>query len=132
MKESLKEKIKIHQFDPIIYPFKLWVVVGASIDTLKEHFCNLDNTELTYILVGTENAFVDYVINKSNSYIGAVINFETEEQLTIKNIAHESCHAAKYLFEHIGADVRPHEPFEYVVGWIADCCEQVKLNKFKE
>jgi hypothetical protein len=42
---------------------------------------------------------------------------------------HESSHAAKYLFKHIGADIKEHEPFEYVIGWVAGCCEKVKKNK---
>jgi hypothetical protein len=49
--------------------------------------------------------------------------------MTYEIVAHESSHAAKYLFDHIRAEVEPHEPFEFVVGWIAGCCEKVKNNK---
>ena len=64
-------------------------------------------------------------IKKDGGYCGTLIPFKSKKEMSMRNIAHESSHAAKQMFEHIGADVRQHEPFEYVVGWIAECCEKV-------
>ena len=37
-------------------------------------------------------------------------------------VAHEASHAAKDLFEYIGAEPSAHETFEYLLGWIVDKC----------
>lgn len=55
--------------------------------------------------------------------------FFRSKKISFELAAHEASHAAKYLFEHIGADCSIHEPFEYVIGWIAGCVETVKNYK---
>lgn len=127
----MKDKIQIHQFDPVIYPFKIWITIGITDSQLKSNFCNLDYSEISYNLSKGNYAITDDVRYKETNHIGALIDFMNKKQITMKNVSHESSHAAKLLFEYIGADMRQHEPFEYLVGWIADCCEQVRKNKFK-
>jgi len=127
----MENKIQIHQFDPVIYPFKIWITIGITDFQLKSNFCNLDYSEISYNLSKDSHAFTDDVRHKETRYVGALINFENKKQITMNNVAHEASHAAKMLFEYIGADIRQHEPFEYVIGWIADCCDQVRKNKFK-
>lgn len=39
---------------------------------------------------------------------------------------------SKGLFEHINADIENEEPFAYAVGFIAECCDEVKKRKFKK
>jgi hypothetical protein len=50
--------------------------------------------------------------------------------MTAGVMAHEASHAVKLLFEHIGGDIVPDEPFEYALEFVVNCCEKVKLNKF--
>lgn len=51
-----------------------------------------------------------------------VLNFGTDPLMTHGTIAHESTHAADFLFEAVGA--KHHfdnpEPYSYLVGWIAN------------
>lgn len=120
--------MKIHEFDPVIYPYKLWVIVDKSPKNIPSYFWDNEGNELKSIeedTAGTDGFSVN-VINKDQSRYGALIFFRSRKSMTYKLVAHEACHAAKFLFEHIDADMREHEPFEYVVGWIAECCEIVK------
>ncbi|MCK9592702.1 MAG: hypothetical protein M0Q91_11925 [Methanoregula sp.] len=127
------EEIKIHQFNPVIYPYKIWIVVSKSADIIAERFYEYNGKPIEFLNRDTGNlrAFVMTVTSKDQAYYGAIMLFRSKKSMSYELVAHESSHAAKYLFEHIGADVKEHEPFEFVVGWIADCCYQVKTGKFK-
>lgn len=124
-------RMRIHEFDPVIYPYKLWVIVDKSPKDIPSYFLDNEGNELKSIEEDTAGAdgFSLNVINKDLSHYGALIFFKNKKSMTYKLVAHEASHAAKFLFEHIEADMREHEPFEYVVGWIAECCEKVKRGK---
>ena len=123
-------KVVVHEFDPVIYPYKLWVAVSKNLDSACELFYDLD-TNKPFVFNNKDKyaAMALPSIKIKGRYYGTLIVFESKKQMSTKNIAHESSHAAKQLFEHIGANVAEHEPFEYVVGWIAECCEKVLKNK---
>lgn len=65
---------------------------------------------------------------------GILIRFRNKKAMTTSIISHEATHAALEIFDYVGAVVDPknQEPFTYLVGWIADCINQVKIGKFKE
>jgi hypothetical protein len=120
----------IHEFDTVIYPFKIWITISSNLNEITEMFFD-GETKKEFSFINTDNyeAMALPVIKKENREIGIVICFKKHKYMRVKQISHESCHAAKYLFEHIGADIDPHEPFEYVVGFIADCCDKVRRYK---
>ena len=51
-----------------------------------------------------------------------------------KDLANDAGHIAISLFDEIGsyANSQDQEPFCYLLGYIYDCLEQVKRNKFKD
>ena len=108
--------MKIHEFDPLIYPRKLWVAV--STDTFSDRFEGVSEWD------DTADAIVDCVRDKLRNLGG----------ITIANIAHESSHIAMNIFDYIGAkvDLANQETFSYLVGWVADCINQVRTGKFKD
>ena len=127
-------KVQIHEFDTVIYPFKIWVMVNKTPDVISEHFKEYNGRDIIFVEGDGSNrmeAFSMKVRKKDNSMYGALIFFRNRKDMSAGLIAHESSHAAKYLFEHISADMNEHEPFEYVLEFIVDCCHKVKLNKFK-
>lgn len=128
-----KNKIEIHEFDPVIYPYKVWVVIGKTPDAIEDSFNEYTDEPIYFINRDTDKAeaFTMPVVHKENPHYGVLLFFRSRKSMTYGLVAHETSHAAKYLFEHIGADITEHEPFEYVVGWIAGCCEKVKKNKIK-
>lgn len=115
--------MKIYQFGPQIYPRKLWVSVGASLEELQERF-GKEIKELD------EQSDADTVVVQQKEPLlgGVLIRFENLAAMSINNIAHESTHAALVIFNLIGGriDYYNQEPFAYLVGWVARCCDEVK------
>lgn len=118
--------MKIHEFDPLIYPRKLWVVVGT--DTFSDRFEGVSEWD------DTADAIVDCVYDKQRDLGGVLVRFKSKKSMTISTISHESLHIAMNIFDYIGAKADPmnQEPLAYLVGWIADNINQVKIGKFKE
>lgn len=118
--------VQIHQFDPVIYPFKLWVAVTDNIAVLNERFCRMNGADLD-MKVDDYEAVTYYVKEREgNLYKGSLIVFTEERWMTIKIIAHEAVHVARRCWEHVGEDVIGEEADAYLVGWIAKCIGEVK------
>lgn len=126
-------KVIVREFDPVIYPYKIWIAVSSNLNMACEMFLDAETDKDFIFSDGDDSsryaAMALPAIKKNGRYCGTLILFKSKKEMSVKNIAHESSHAAKQLFEHIGADTRQHEPFEYAVGWIAECCEKVLKNK---
>lgn len=117
------EKQKIYEFDPQIYPRKLWVTVGVPFEELKDEFEDIDKTPECV------DASVDYTRKLKPEVMGGVlVRYLNTDAMTTKIITHESAHIAVGIFDYIGApiDVKHQEPFAYLCGWIAKCIEEVK------
>lgn len=127
----MNDKKIIYEFNPVIYPYKIWIVVDKKPDIISDMFNDYNGNPIENINKDTENleGFAMMVSKKDIPYYGDVIYFRSKKSINFELVAHESSHAAKHLFEHIGADVSAHEPFEFLIGWIAHCCEEVKKNK---
>lgn len=120
---------KIHEFNPQIYPRLVWVAVGVPTAVLQDLFGD-DVKDMDE----NSNAEVSVVIRQKPSKRGGVlIRFASKADMTTNIIAHESTHAAIHIFDYIEGVISTNnqEPFAYLVGWVADCCQQVKSNKFK-
>ena len=120
-----------HKFDPVIYPYKIYIAVSNNVNDIPLNFNEYSGKEIVFIENDTDKsqAFTMPVQSKGDRNYGVLIFFRTKKSMSMRIISHESSHAAKYLFEHIGADCSEHEPFEYVLDWIVACCEKVKNNK---
>jgi len=127
-------KAIIHQFDPVIYPRYLWVVIGSiCIDTIKERFSVDKDLARDYEdNEKTKGGFAIKVVqlNTRNQGILVVI---PKRSASVRTIAHESVHVADYIFEEIGAYAQDfkylNEQYDYLVGWAADCIDRVVKNK---
>lgn len=120
----------IHQFDPKIYPRLLWVAVGVDNACIKDFFDNgipdLEDSDIASVY----NAHT----SKLKSRGGILIRFKSRKGMTADTIAHEAAHAALEMFDYCGCkvDAQNQEPYTYLVGWIAGCCEQVRTGKFED
>lgn len=121
---------KIHEFDPVIYPFNIWIVVDRKPDIISKNFNENDGAPINFSKdeLKSIDGLTISVQNKENGYHGAIMYFKSKKSMDFELVSHESCHAAKLLFEYIHAEITDHEPFEYVVGWVAKCCEKVKME----
>ena len=125
----MKKQPTIYQFDPVIYPYKLWVCVSSDYNKiLNDNF--IDDSNEFFNIQNEYEALTCSVQRKiAPTYYGTIIFFSNKGYMNISNIAHESTHAAKFLCNHIDMEYSCDEAFEYLVGWIADCCYKVKTNK---
>lgn len=127
----MSEKVQIHQFDPVIYPFKLWIVISSDLKAISERFNDYPSgNEFSYTDADNMIAFTQNVQQKSDGLVGAIIVFKKRSDCNVRLIAHESTHVALLLWKHVGEDEPGMEADAYLVGWIAECCEKVKRNKF--
>lgn len=129
------KKVQFHQFDPIIYPRKLWVGITNNCNTIREQFNYEYENELEDV-IEKSTAFVFPCTHKESDKLGVCVIFLNRENMDTKTIAHESVHIASQIFSDcnmtMGFDDGNDEHFAYLVGWAADCINQVKTGKFKD
>lgn len=117
------ESDKIFEYDPVIYPLKLWIYIGEEFSKLNNKFdepiepLDEDEDAVTYEIKQGENS-------------GILILFRNRSVMTTQIIAHESSHAAMFIFDYINSEISTiaQEPFAYLLGWVAKCCEITKIN----
>ena len=129
-------KTVIHEFDPVIYPRKLWICINPSTVDLEGSFV-IDTKygggdlkfDKFYSLATTSPVF-----KKDGNYRGVLICFKSRMSADSDIISHESVHAADYICEELGIKGQDfsenNEAYAYLVGWISKCCGEVK--KFKK
>lgn len=118
---------RIHEFDPKIYPRLLWVTYGCPTAVLNDMF--EDKIQDMPKSCDAETLLCRRL--KPDIKGGVLIRFENKAAMTAKNIAHEAVHAALDIFDYVDARISSdnQEPFAYLVGWIADCCQQVRTGR---
>ena len=127
-------KTKVHEFDPVLYPVMLWILIAGDSDYLRSRFlCYPSRKNLPVEIPKDTDAIVDTVILKRNNKIGILITFRDLEACTTRTIVHEACHVADRIWKRIGEQKKGSEANAYLVEWIVECAEEciekVKLNK---
>ena len=119
--------MNIFEFNPQIYPRRLWMSVGASTEELQEKF----GKEVIKEDLDDSYYAETYPIQQKEPLLGGVlIRFQDLKAMTPENMAHEATHAAIEIFDYCDCriDVENQEPFSYLMGWIVKCCDEVKNN----
>lgn len=127
---SKLETTNVYKFDPVVYPFKLWVTIADDVELIVRRFRKLDGSKLSNI----DGPFTGYttglIYEVRSGDLGVLVVFNPERGLKTSTIAHESSHVADKFWEEMGDDRIPSEANAYLVGWVAECCQKV-INKFK-
>ena len=123
----------IHEFDPVIYPFRLWVSVNPTYEQISEKFyaltedmgrMDIDKHQFDHDIFSI--ATTCPVSDKKSGWIGCIVNIWKPNRFTIKELCHESSHVSDYCFEEFGMTTRcfkDGEPYAYFIGWIANCID---------
>ena len=121
-----KKGSKVLEFDPQVYPRKVWIQKGGDVKSLREQFSQVNGDELA--LDGNFEGLVYRVCRKSDGKLGELIWFPYASVMPISHISHEATHAAIDIFYDCDCriDSENQEPFAYLVGWIAKCINEVK------
>ena len=129
----------IYEFDPVIYPRKLWITYDATPEELNEKFPSGDINGNKFKQEEGYYGMTEQVClqepDGSNGSGGILIRFDgNTKAMTPWNIAHEAIHAAGYICNYVGiaADWENDEAFTYLATWIIKCCEEVKQKEEKQ
>lgn len=128
----MKKPVQIHQFDPVIYPVKLFVIKHPTEEVINNNFEEYNGSKISFS-IGTHNFAATYnkiVVKKDIQKYGVLINLY-RNTLEVSKLAHEATHAARVIWDWLCEDSTGAEADAYLVGWIVDCIDQVNKNKFK-
>ena len=123
----MKKKTIIHQFDPVIYPFKLWVSITNDLRSVGERFLEYPSeTPYDTSIPDIVDCFISQVIEKETRLFGFLAVFRSVKNCTVGTISHEAIHVSDRLWKHIGENKKGSEANAYLVEWISNCIDKVK------
>jgi hypothetical protein len=123
----MSNPVAIHEYDLVIYPYKIWVTITDNLIPLMARFKEADSdNELDTKGIDKFAATTFIVEEKETGRFGILIQFSSYEYCDVRNIAHESTHAARYIWDRLDEDITGAEADAYLVGYIAKCIEDTK------
>ena len=130
------KETRILEFDPVVYPFRLWVGKNVPHKSVEETFwaltTDMDKTPFDEVYY-TRDRFVCAtcypVCDKESGWIGIFCNIQYTKLLTVGRMAHEATHIVDFLCEKLGIECYTFtqgEPRAYLVEWATNCIDKVK------
>lgn len=113
-----------YEYDPVIYPRKVWVHIGTD---FKELASEVFAGELIFDDKMCNGAVFDEVIRKSDGKYGILATFPSAKEMTMKVCSHEASHVCDDIEKAIGME-HGGEASAYLLGWIADCINKARLG----
>jgi hypothetical protein len=133
------KKVKIHEFDPVLYPCRLWIAVNPTFDEVSEKFyqlnSNVERCDFDHEYFDPSHHIIarTYPVSiKGEGWMGLLIGIYKEKQCNVGTIAHEAAHSSDWICEQFGittGSFENGEAYAYLVGWIAECIWKVKTGK---
>lgn len=129
---------KVYEFDPQVYPFRLWVAVKIPFEELDKFYCYLSNSEVKEFSEkdiwkhSRSRATCWPVVRKDDNRIGILCSIWRTRGMTVGDITHESLHITDFLCGYLGVKAEGFddgEPRAYFAGWVANCIDQVRRGK---
>ena len=121
----MKKKILGYfEYDPVIYPRKLWVHIGYDLKELApKAFYN--------VVIGEKKYYsgVEYgeVVRKIDDKYGILVSFTNRKYMTMDVCAHEASHVCDDLENALNIK-HGDEPSAYLLGWIASCINKARFG----
>lgn len=113
-----------YEYDPVIYPRKLWVYIGDRLSEVCDAFEDLV-PDKSYVGLSYEET-----VRKYDEAVGILVVFGSKNDMTIDNITHEAEHAMDFFETALGID-HGGESSAYLLGWIAKCIDAAKNERGK-
>lgn len=127
------KKTVFHKFCPDIYPTNIYVAVTNSQTDICDMFLDEHGQEIGDLPIHCD-ALCMSVAERSNNERVDLIVFRKKEYMTVSTMAHESFHCAENICRKLGIvynNEDNNEAFAYLIGYIIDCCDQVRTNKLR-
>ena len=113
-----------YEYDPVIYPRKVWVHIGTN---FKELASEIFEGELIFDDKTCNGAVFEEFIRKSDGKYGILATFPSSKEMTMKFCSHEASHICDDIEKAIGME-HGGEASAYLLGWIADCINKARLG----
>jgi hypothetical protein len=115
-------------FDPVIYPRKLYVMIGQTQETANKLF-RLNGSDETIKMEKTDvgKAYSEVATIRGN-WVGALLLFGSKASMSASVIAHEASHACDFIEDAIGME-HGDEASAYLIGWIVKCVDEARKGK---
>lgn len=119
-----KKSLGYFEYDPVIYPLKLWVHVGTGLNELIDScFDGCKAPDEDYCGVTYDGA-----VRKRDRRRGVLISFQYKKDMSMDDYrCHEASHACDVIEDAIGME-HGGEPSAYLTGWIASCINKARLG----
>lgn len=127
----MKKKAVIHQFDPVIYPIKLWVMSEYNPALIDKLFKNQNGSKLNISRTESSNisTYDRVIVHRKSEKYGILIVLNGSVNISVGSICHEATHASRFIWGHLRELDTGIEADAYLVGWIADCIDKTLKNK---
>lgn len=133
---------KIHEFNPMVYPFRLWVGVNLPYEEVDGKFYallqDMERMDFELDMYNHDRFCVATcypVCSKSDGFIGILCVIHNPKLLSVGKIAHEASHITDFLCDRTGLNGFNFDDGEaraYFTEWAADCIYQIKRGNFKD
>ena len=131
---------KIFEFNPVIFPTRVWVTMCPDIKLISRQFYALDE-DGEIMDVFPADTFTDdktvaqttLVQHKKTNFYGCLVTIHRADEVTSGIMAHEASHCADWLCDQFGiysCTFQTGETRSYYVQWVTECIEKV-INKFR-
>lgn len=139
----MKKNNIIHEFNTKIYPFKIYIVCNPNYKFINDNFAELSsNCEFSQIekkRFDNHNGLLAttyFACHLEQRQMGVLFIIWDKKRFDVKTVTHETIHACNLIFDHLDMDkgsyfIGNDECYCYLAGYISDCLNQVRTNKFK-
>lgn len=131
-------KSKIYEFDPVIYPTRLWVCKKPLGEDIKELFYPLDDDgnildDFGNSFAPNRDSFAHTLIvgNKNSHWKGCLVSILKPSECGAGICAHESMHVIAYICEQLGIALKgflDSEAWAYLMQWSTNCIWGALVN----
>lgn len=116
------------EFDFVIYPLKLVIMVGTPYEELASRFNNKEKGKEGWDseeYIETVASFVNLVLDTKDDQYKILLYFKDKEKMTMRNICHESFHVAisvcSFCNMDLGFNVGQDEHPAFIAGFVGNC-----------
>lgn len=121
-----------YEYDPVIYPRKLWVMPQATGAEIQSCFTEHDGDEIKWDDKDCFATTFTEVCSKADGKYGELVVFKGKTNMTMGNICHEASHVFDAFMNvlPLAREYRGHnEHLSYLLQWIGDCINRARLGK---
>ncbi len=131
----------IYEFDPTVYPIRLWVCKEPSVENVEKFFYPLNSDGEVVDSFGDclngDGMYANVVIvrSKESGLSGCLVSLFRPKQSGAGVCAHEALHFVAYVGEQFGIDLGGFdgsEPLAYLEQWATTCIWSVLVNKAEQ